>query len=141
MDHADAVAVWIGEAEPRENLRLLRFHLLGFLIIEMIVAAGMKNAVNEEMGKMIPEGLLLLLRLALEHCRTNHDVRRHDGFARVVEGKNVRCIVLPAVLVIELAPFVLKNEADGELPVVPSRAARIQRAMVERCGSSKSPAC
>ena len=76
MDHADAVAVWIGEAEPRENLRLLRFHLLGFLIIEMIVAAGMKNAVNEEMGKMIPEGLLLLLRLALKsRCPPSRRVR------------------------------------------------------------------
>ena len=72
MDHADAVAVRIGEAESRENFRLLRFHLLGFLIIEMVVAAGMKDAVNEEMGKMIPEGLLLLLRLTLEHLSLIH---------------------------------------------------------------------
>ena len=72
--------IGIGNAEPGEHAPLERFHALSprpsLLVIE---AEEMQNAVRDEMGEMIGEGLALLRRLARHRLVGEHDIAQEHG--------------------------------------------------------------
>jgi hypothetical protein len=83
----------------------------------VVVAAGVKDAVDEQVREMLAEGLPLLFGLAHEHRHRDHDVGHDDGLARVVEREHVRRVVAAAELVVELAALFKVDEAHGEFRV------------------------
>src|SRR5471032_3587097 len=105
---AVSVGVGIGDAQRRQDFRLQAFHLGRFLVVLVVVALRVQHAVDDQVGRVLFDGFLLLGRLAFQHVGAEDDVGlgrrvvRQRFVALVVgEGQHVGGVVLAAVVAVQ----------------------------------------
>src|SRR5471030_865973 len=105
---ATLFGVGIGDAQRGQDFRLQAFHLGRFLVVLVVVALRMQHAVDDQVGRVLFDGFLLLGRFAFQHVGAEDDVslrRRVVGqvfLALVVgEGQHVGGVVLAAIVAVQ----------------------------------------
>ena len=83
-------------------------------VVLVVVALRVQRAVHQQVRVVGGQVDLLLLRLALDHRRAQHQVGLDLGLLHVVEREHVGGVVLLAVLAVERAAFVLADDAHRD---------------------------
>src|SRR5450432_821614 len=83
--HPLPVRIRIGNAELRQNLRLLTFHGFGVVVLFVIVADQMQEPMNREMAEMMVERLLFVVGFLARRLVGDGDIAEH---ARRIVGSH-----------------------------------------------------
>ena len=78
---------------------------------------GVQHAVDDQVGKVVAQRLVLGVGLVLQHRQADDDVGLHHRLVRVVKGQDVGGSVLAPVLMVELPAFLAADEAQHQLGV------------------------
>src|SRR5262245_13468767 len=121
-----ASRIGVGNAELGEDLAFQRLHRLGVVVILVVVADQMKEAMHREMTQMMVKGLVFLVgfppgrligdRDVAEHAR--HVIGRIAGWLQRGKRQHVGRLVDAAPVAVERPDAGIVRQHDGELGIV-----------------------